>query len=89
MAQVKVKQPACDRCGSTKKVERRTLLLGESKHQARFDACLECRKTVALIEWERLVEASPRKHALRPRQILSEAEAQRVATPRRGRKVMR
>ena len=50
----------CDRCGSTRGTERWRVLKMEARKQATFDACKDCRDTVPLTEWEKLIPRSPR-----------------------------
>lgn len=50
----------CDRCGSTKEVERRRLEFPDRGRRFSFDACEDCRHALSLAEWEALMPRSPR-----------------------------
>lgn len=51
----------CDRCDSTERVRKLRLTDADTNRQATFDACLECRSTLPLVEWEKLLKKSPRQ----------------------------
>lgn len=64
----------CDRCGLPKDdVELRKIVmpnLGKGGRSFSFDACLECRQSVPLAEWEKLLPKKPR--ATRASLVVSE-----------------
>lgn len=56
-----VRVKVCDRCDSTDRVRKLRLVDPETHRQATFDVCMECRATVPLLEWERLLKKNPRQ----------------------------
>lgn len=61
MAERRLRVKVCDRCDSTDTIRKLRLTDPETNRQATFDACLECRSTVPLVEWEKLLRKSPRQ----------------------------
>ena len=51
----------CDRCDSEDDIRKLKLVDPVTNRQASFDACLECRSTIALVEWEKLLKKGPRQ----------------------------
>lgn len=84
MATVKVPIKLCDRCGQPKDdVEPRSVVLpaaGTKGRRFSFDACEECRSSVPLSEWEKLLPKKPR--ATKASLVVSEAEV--LAAAKRG-----
>lgn len=62
MATTRMTQRACDRCGSTEKVEHYYVRKGATQRVVfSFDACAECAKDAPLDEWERLRRGAGRR----------------------------
>lgn len=56
MAQRREVVDICDRCRSDQGVQKRQIKLpADGNRQVTFDACAECRRTVPLAEWEKLL----------------------------------
>ena len=78
----------CDRCGSTKEVERRRLVFPDKNNRRfSFDACAECRATVTLADWEALMPRNPR--AAIGQMVVSEAVVKKAARGRSARRVVK
>lgn len=80
MAQRKMIETICDRCGSTKDVERRQVSLPALRRQFSFDSCAECRSSIPLSEWEKLMPSSPR--GATGSMVVSEAVVKKAARGR-------
>lgn len=74
MAKVEVVTTVCDRCGGTEEVVPRQLRQVDRKRQATFDACGECRRTVPLEEWEKLIPTGSRSRTVSRRVLQTDAQ---------------
>lgn len=85
MAKVEVVTTVCDHCGGVEDVRSRQLREMDSKRQATFDACAECRRTVPLDEWEKLIPAKGSRTRTVGRRVLNTPE-QLEAAKKKSRK---
>lgn len=83
----KVKTLICDRCGSSADVERRRLGFPDKNRQFSFDACAECRRAVALGDWETLMPRGPRSSI--GQMVVPEAVVRQATRGRKSRRVVK
>ena len=81
MVRKRVEVALCDYCHrQADDVERRRLVVPRTNRQLTFDACEDCRTTVPLAEWEKLMPKKPK--TTRGSVVVSVEEVERLARKR-------